>query len=216
MHQAHVIEFTVHSQADFQTPIPLEEARLTEIAKEICKSSLAPHINVGEISLITEDDLFDYDLKIPMFNNSAELILNPQNVTVTFRSGRTSPHLKLISECTVSLMKLAVRHSIKRSVTSFSAQAAFDSQESYLGYMKQFTNGELRIGSGGIILFADLPDWEGEMRFATEKSMFYPNGIFVTGQASTSKGLSPEFSEAFAKRFEEVAKHHGLELGFTE
>ena len=216
MHKAHIIEFSVHCQADFQTPIPVDEAQLTEIAKDICKSSLAPYINFGEISLIPQDDLFDYELIIPMFNNSAELTICAQNVTAIFRSGKTSTHLKLISECLVSLVSLAVRSPIKKTVTTFSAAAAFDSQELYLEYMKQFANVDLKIGSGGIVLVADLPEWEGEIRFATEKSVPYPNSIFVSGQATTSKRLSPEFSEAFRKRFEDVAKHHNLELGCIE
>lgn len=216
MQQVKIIEFTVQTQADFQIPVPIEEAQLKEIAKNICKPPVASFVDPVDISLNEEDGLFGYDLLIPFTGGLGEVEINAKSVLTSFKQGRAEAHLKFIAESLTSIFKISVRHPVKRCSTTVTAHAIFDSVENYKSYMDQYSRGDSKILSGGVILASALPDWGGEVRFGIERSVGYENGLFVTCTGTTTKEISQDFFKALAERFTEIAKFHGLEFAFAQ
>jgi hypothetical protein len=222
MVQVKIIEFSVQAQADFQVPVPFDEAQLNQIAKTICQPPVS-HLVVAprEIALRRENALFKYDLSIPLLGGSAEIVINAQGASASFRQGRAKAHLKYIAESLVSILSASVRHPLRRLAATFSGHAVFDSPALYVDYMRQYTRGEPNVVSGGVVLTSSLQEWGGEVRYATEKSVAYDNALFVTCVGTTIREtISAEMVQAFFKslgeRFEEIAKVNTLEFSFAQ
>jgi hypothetical protein len=220
--QIKIVEFSVQAQADFRVPIPFEEAQINNIAKAVCQSPVSHLVTAPrDILLRRENPLFKYDLVIPLLGGSAEIAVNAQGVTASFRQGRAKAHLKFIAESLVSVLSASVRHPLRRFATTFSAHAMFDSLALYEDYMKQYTHGHPNILSGGVVLTSALREWEGEVRYATERSTAYENALFLYYLGTTTKELMPAeaigaFFKALGDRFEEMAKLNALEFSFAQ
>jgi len=205
MRKLQITEIMLQTQAEFQFPVPFSEAVLTEIVKGVCMSSVGPFINLQDVSLSSDDELFAYDLTVPMFNGSAELFIDPHNVRVTFKQVRNGEQMKVMIGHLLPLLKIAVRHPVRRNAVTVWATGIAESVEAYRDYMHQFTSQGQGIVSGGRILISQMPEWSGEFRFATEKWVAHDHGLFLSSQATTEKELSVELLQAMGGKFNELA-----------
>jgi hypothetical protein len=207
-----ITELMLQSQSEFQFPVPFSEALLTEIAKDVCRSSAGPFLNLQDVSVSSDDALFGYDFSIPMFNGSAELFIDAHNVRVTFKQVRNSEQVKALVEHLLSLLSVAVRQPVTKNVVTVWATGIAEPIGAYGDYMKQFTSLGQGIVSGGRILISGMPEWTGEFRFATEKWFAHEHGLFLSSQATTEGKISVEFLQAVGRKFSEMAACESWEV----
>ncbi len=70
--------------------------------------------------------------------------------------------------------------------------------------------------AGGVTLHSSSNPFKGELRFSTDKSLVYPNALFVSCEVLTEEGFTSELLDKIAARFAEVAKDVGLEFTLVE
>ena len=54
-------------------------------------------------------------------------------------------------------------------------------------------------------MVTQLPEVEGELRYASEKSLAYTDGLFFAANAVCQKDVTPDLFELLATRFEAAA-----------
>lgn len=208
-----VTDFTMAAHLDYVDAVPFLEAGLGDIAKGVCKSPLSTDIRSEEISLTNKDLLFNYQLSIPMFNRAGELTVTARRISAGFTQGRKSEHAKVMRECILEFAAVAARHPVGRTAFIYTAHAEFDPPNHYDDYMQRFRTEGSGVTYGGITLVGKLSKFEGEIRFSTDKSLFYNNALFVSSlSASHGNVLSAEFLEAAETEAVSIASTHGLEL----
>lgn len=205
MRKLQIQEFALSTSVEYRLPILLNEANLAEKARALVASSCGPFLNPAEIALSKQNELFSYSLSVPLFNDSASLILNALGATISFKQGRTREHLDLMVKTSVAALEIAKAAEVKRSALAFTAHAVFDSQEEYLEHMKRFTSLGGGITSGGLVLVAAMPEIEGELRLVFEKSLLYENALFLASNAFCARNADASLYDVLAARLEAMA-----------
>lgn len=149
-----------------------------------------------------------------MFNGAASVVVNPQGITVSFKQGRTKDHLALMVRLTLAALETAKVEETKQSIIVFNAHAVFDPSTGYAEHMMRFTGLGQNVVSGGLVLVMQLPEIDGELRYASEKSLAYPEGLFFAANAVVQKDVKPELFEILAAKFEAAAALE--EIGFPK
>lgn len=205
-----VQQFSLSTAVEQTRPVVYEEARLKEIAKALCASPCADFLVPSEISLTKQNDLYSYGLSVPLFNGAASILVNSQGLTVAFKQGTTKEHLELMIRLTLTALDIAKVQEVKRSVLTFNTHAVFESPSEYAEHMKRFTSLSEGVISGGVVLVVALADLKGELRYASEKSLAYPDGLFLAANAFVGTGVTKELYDYLGVQFERVASVDGL------
>lgn len=216
MLSAKVQDFSLSMACEYSLPVPFNEANLREVAKAICASVIGQFATTADIRLSKQDELFAYSLLIPLFNGAASINLNAQGVTVAFKQGRTMTHLNLMTEYSLKTIQFVQPPQTKRTAFTYAAHAVFDPPSGYVEYMGRFANASLGITAGGVLWAAEIPECSGELKYATEKSLSFANGIFVTASGFHVGIPSKELLEMVAKRLEALAEHDGVRFTLSE
>lgn len=210
MRLVQINDFSLSTAAEYQQPVAFSEARLEEVAKALCAVPLGSSINATEISLTKQNELFAYTLFVPLFNGAGSITIDAQRITVAFKQGRNKGHLDLMIDCTLSAFNLVKAQPLKRSFLSFMAHAVFDPPTEYTEHMKRYTSLSAGMVSGGVVLVTALPEIDGELRYASEKSLALENAVFIAANASTTKEITKDLFEFLGNRLEATAHVEGI------
>jgi hypothetical protein len=205
MRLVRIQEFSLSTAIEYRRPVVLGDAKLDGAARALALPPCGDFLNPAEISIAKQNDLFAYTLSAPMFNGAASMVLNAQGITVSFKQGRTEAHLGLMLKLTLAALEAGKVEEVKRSLISFNAHAVFDAPSDYAEHMKRFTALAPNVVSGGFVLVTQLPEVNGELRYASEKSLAYPEGLFFAANAVCQKDVTPDLFELLATRFEAAA-----------
>ena len=216
MLSAKVQDFSLSTTCEYSLPVPFNDTKLHEFAVAICASAIGEFATAADIRISNQNELFSYSLFIPLFNGAASISLNAQGVTIAFKQGRSKVHLNLMTEYTLKTIELVQPPQTKRTTFSYAAHAVFDPPSGYAEYMRRFTDASLGITSGGVLWTAEIPECRGELRYATEKSLTFANGIFLTASGSHTGIPSKELLEIVAKRVGTLAEHDGVCFSLDE
>ena len=149
-----------------------------------------------------------------MFNGVASISINAQGITVSFKQGKTQDHLDLMIRLILAVLGTAKVEEVKRSMLSFTAHAVFDPPSEYAEHMKRFTRMASNVVSGGLVVVTRIPEIDGELRYASEKSLTYPEGLFFAANTVCIKDVTAELFKTLAERFEAAAALE--EIGFKK
>ncbi len=211
MLDAQIIDFTLQVQGDFQHPRIRKDADPIGIATRLAES-FGDVLDLQDVTFVSTDELFGYSLTVPMFKGAGDVVLNPQSLSVTFRTGRTRQALNFIIDAICKIYGFAVDQPIRQNRVSFNAVASFAESQSYDGFMKQFQNPEKGVTAGGIILFASGKTVAGEARLSIEKALGHEKGLFVSAFISTTEVMGADLFKKLNERFTELTQSQGLNL----
>jgi len=205
-----VQEFSLTTAVEYRRPVLLADANLVNAARGLFSSACADYLNPTDLSFSKGNELFSYTFSAPMFGGAASIVVNAQGITVSFKQGKTTQHLGLMVKLTLAALETLKVSEIKRSQISFTAHAAFQPASEYAKYMAKFTGLAKDIASGGTILVAQMPDVGGELRYASEKSLAYPDALFLAVNTACSVDVTADLLNTLASRFEATAALEGL------
>lgn len=205
MRSVRIQEFSLSTAVEYRRPVVLGDAKLHDVAKTLALPPCGEFLNPEDISFAKQNELFAYTLSAPMFNGAASIVINAQGITVSFKQGRTKDHLTLMMKLTLTALEAARVEEVKRCIISFNAHAVFDTPSDYVEHMKPFTGLAENVVSGGLVLVTHLPEINGELRYASEKSMGYANGLFFATNAVCQKDVTADLFEYLAGKFEGTA-----------
>ncbi len=198
-------EFSLSTAVEYRRPVAVGEAKLDSVARSLASPPCGDFLNPADISLVKQNEFYSYTLSVPLFSGAASIVVNAQGITVSFKQGRTKDHLNLMVKLTLAALETTKVEEVKRSLLSFNAHAVFDPPSGYAAHMKRFTGLAQNVVSGGIVLVTQLPEIDGELRYASEKSLAYEDGLFFATNAVCQKDVTPDLFEALAGKFEAAA-----------
>ena len=208
-------DFSLQVLTEFERPIPENQMDLTAIADKLVAAF--PYVlRTEDVSITSEKRPYDYRLLCKLFNGSADVALTSKNAISSFRDGRTEQALKLVGKSVEAIYNIVALRKIQFNQLTFAFHAQFESLERYTEHMAKFTDADRGYLSGGRIVQADARVLKGEVRFSSEKSLLFDNGIFVNVQFLTQDALTTETLDKMAKRFSEIAGYEGLEFAFAQ
>lgn len=214
MRLVRIQEFSLSTAIEYRRPVFIGDAKLDGVARAFALPPCGDFLNPAEISIAKQNDLFGYTLSVPMFNGAASIVINAEGITVSFKQGRTKEHLGLMMKLTLAALEVAKVEEVKRSLISFNAHAVFDPPSDYAEHMNRFTALAPNVVSGGLVLVTQLPAVEGELRYASEKSLAHPQGLFFAANAVCQKDVTPDLFDLLAAKFEAAAALE--EVGFPK
>jgi hypothetical protein len=205
MRVVRIQEFSLSTVVEYRRPVALRDAKLTDVAKLLAMPPCGDFVNPVEISIIKQNELFAYTLSVPLFNGAANIVINAQGITVSLKQGKTKDHLDLMIKLTLAALQASKVEEVKRSQISFTAHAVFDPPSDYGEHMKRFTAMAQNVMSGGLVLVTKLLDIEGELRYASENSLVYSDGLFLAANAVCHADVSAGLFETLAAKLEATA-----------
>ena len=208
-------DFSLQVHTEFERPAPESQVDLTAIADKLVAAF--PYVlRTEDVSITSEKRPYDYRLLCKLFNGSADVTFASKNVILNFRDGRTGQALSLVAKSVEAICKIVAHRTIEFNQLTFAFHAQFESLERYTEHMAKFTDVDRGYLSGGRIVRAEARVLKGELRFSTEKSLVFDNGIFVNVQFLTQEALTNESLDQMAKRFSEIAGYEGFEFSFPQ
>ncbi len=124
---------------------------------------------------------------------------------MAFKQGRTLEHLRLMIQLTLAGLQAATREKVKQSLLSFTTHAAFVNTGDYAEHMKRYAMLGGSVVSGGLVLVSSMPSAGGEFRYASEKSLGYPDALFIAASATCAEEVSEGLFGVLARQFATVA-----------
>jgi hypothetical protein len=214
MPDAHIIEFSLQVEADFLRPVTRDDANPSRVARQISES-FGEFLDVRNTAIVSNDDLFDYSLTLPMFQGAATIILNSQSFSVALASGRNRKALKTMTEVICKLFGIVVNREVRQNRLNFSCIATFDDATEFQSYMKQFVNAAKGVTSGGSILFASAGRVKGELRLTVEKAVAQATGVFISAFIATTDPVTPDLFTGLEERITELLELKELKLALA-
>jgi hypothetical protein len=212
-----VKEFSLSTIWEYQLPRPFDRDYLHTLIREICASSLiGPFVVAPQIELNIQNELFAYTASIPIYNQGGSIRVNSQNLAIEFKLGRMRSHLRVMFDTMFRVLEIAKLPEVKRTVFSHSCHATFDSEKDYLSYMSRFIDSGLQITSGGVLWVVQIPKTTGELRYATEKSQSYPNGLFALTGGQHPGASSKEMLTSLSNCVDNLTKRDGVDFIFDD
>lgn len=210
MRQVNIQEFSLSTSVEYRRPVAFSEAKLESVARVLAAPPCGEFLNPAEISLTKQNELFSYSLTVPMLNGAASIVINAQGVTVSFKQGKTRDHLELMIKLTLASLEATRTEEVKRSIFSFTTHALFDSPLQYTEHMKRFTELAPNVVSGGLIMVTQFPEISGELRYASEKSLAYPDALFIASSSVCQTDVTANLFKILEEKFEAVAALEGV------
>lgn len=215
MRPVQIKEFSLSTSVEYERPVAYREANLEEIAKAFCAPPLGTAVDPMGVNVNKQNDLFSYSLFIPLFNGAASVTISAQRTNVVFNRGSQKEHLDLMVDYTLRILLLAGARPSKQTQLSFTAHAVFEEPAHYEEHMRRFTSLSEAILSGGTVLVSRVPEVDGVLRYASEKSLAYEHGVFLAASATTPKEAAKDLFQLMAKRLEALASLDGISFPKT-
>lgn len=212
MRKVRIEEFSLSTAIDYRRPVTLSDAKLDEVIKHLTASACGDHLNPLDVFLDKQNEIFAYKLTIPLFNGAANITVNSLGITVNFKHGRTKDHLTLMLKLTLTAFEIAKVQDVKSSLISFNAHGVFVPASGYAEHMLRFTKMSEDVVSGGLVLVTRLPELGGELRYASEKSLAYPDALFFASNAVLQAEFKADVFDKLAANFEAAAALEEIEF----
>lgn len=204
-------DFTTELQTDFRVPALRDQAGLLEMVEKLTEK-FAGVLDVNGIAILSEDEFFDYELTVPLFNGSAGIVIDCGSAKSTFRNGRNRQAVSLIAECLTAIYAIVANRPIRMNRLYFNAVGVFESPDSYHTFMKKFVNTDAGITSGGLTLQGSGRTFKGEIRFGSEKAAALEHGLFISSHVATEEAIESPLLAKIEERFLELANLQELEI----
>jgi hypothetical protein len=207
-------EFSVQAAAYFRKPILRSAAKIPEITTSFLNAEkLGALINPQQIKVVG-DDLFNYSLQISIANGLLTILLNSEELRVSYSKGNTLDHLQIIVDLIDKAFAVGLHNPVSQYQVLFSFHGGFETREAFAKYNERFANAEVQITHGGVILVAGGRTYPGTARITLEPSAAYENALFGQSIATTTEKLNLELADKIDKRFGELFQSQGFELKF--
>jgi hypothetical protein len=207
-------EFSLATTYEYARPLSFSEAKLEEIARSICTPPVGDTVNPLDVVIQRQNPLFSYSLTVPLLNHGGQVVVNAQAIVISFRQGRDGEHLKLMADLTLKVLDAIKPSKAKRVMITFAAHAQLENAD-YSDYMSRFINSQAGVVSGGVVLAAEAPDCGGELRYTSERSLGYKDGLFFVATLNSTNELSQDLFDLMAKRFIAVAEADGIKFAWS-
>ncbi len=215
MQAVQIQEFSLSTSVEYRCPVTVGEAKLDTVAKALSLPPCGEFLNPVDITLAKQNELFSYTFSVQLFGGSGGIVINAKGITVSFKQGKSVEHLALMIKLTLAALEVAKVGEFKTTSINLNLHATFDTPSDYAEHMMRFTALAPKVVSGGSVLVMRVAEIDGEFRYASEKSLVYPEGLFIATSFTTAREANPELYKRLETEFELAASLDGILLQKT-
>ncbi len=214
MRLVEIKEFSLSTEIEYRHAVMFGHARLESVAKALTLPPCGDYVNPAEIKLNRDNELYSYELSAPLFRGAGAVRINASVIRLSFTQGRTKAHLDLMKSLTLAILKEAMAGEVRRSLLAFTAHAVFPSPVDFMEHMRRYTALSPTVLSGGTVLVLGLgtPGIQGELRYASEKSLAHEHGIYMTANATVECDVTDESFKTLEEQLRAAAALDGIGL----
>lgn len=164
----------------FKKAILFKDARCDEVAQKCLEAFASYGMKASQIAVRNFDGAFNYDLSFSLFNGNGTFKISAEKLDISLQNATSDKDLEIIQDCIAKIYEHVPLPEISHTIFSATAHATFPSIEVMQQYLLRFANPAKRVVSGGIIAYVLCENWADEIRLTLDKSLAFPDGIFLT------------------------------------
>jgi hypothetical protein len=213
MHELVLKELTINTEHRFIRPVAYDQAKLASFCDVLFQSeSFRQALDASNVALSGSDGLYQYRLTLTPFNGAAEIVLSSSGAAATFRGVSNVDVLQKVIACIITIETGLQPFQPQERQLSSSMHSRFIPPEEHDKYMGDVALKDRGYTTGGITLRGLGRTFNGHIKFSTDQSMAFDDGLFITCEVKTQECFSKDVLEKIRERIIEVARDSGLNL----
>jgi hypothetical protein len=200
----------------FASPLAYDAGRIRTIAKSALEQFAALGLRPSNLYQNPGDQLFNYELSFPLFNNQAHFRLSGERLIVSIQNARTKVDVRTLIDVLVGSQKCFTEDAACHSNFQAVAHGMFSNEDDFNAFFAPFNDPANDIIDGGRILFIKEKDWPFKVRLSFERSTVFKNSAFITWWTEQSGMVGLEKFEEIADKFGKSLQKAGLEINFNQ
>lgn len=203
MYKARIRLFGATIETVFPKPIPVGRLDVDKLA-EVLLGGLSPiGLTPDQVAFTKRNDLFDYELRFPLFRGNASFSLNSQRLRLDFMNAVGPADSTAIVDTALKCFQPFDLPFGTNHIINVWRQAEFESPSDFEPFFSpQGTQWQgPAITHAGAILHLRLPGWTEEVTVTIDKSVQIQAGVFVNTRTSVK---IPESGDAKPHQFKTV------------
>jgi hypothetical protein len=212
MHAATTKLYSVSLTSWFAEVVPFPEAGVSATAKKIQLRFAGYGLRPQEIVQRDGDRLFDYELSFSIFNRNGSIRLTSEGCYASFQNARDDKDASIISDCFLGITEVLSDKRIREHRLEAFVHAALPSIAERDKFLASLGPNDRMLPIGGCVLYVPPAGAFGEVRFLVDRSLLFPDAVFLHWASQSSQPLSHElFAEATAG-FGRLSSELGLDF----
>ena len=204
--------FGITFQAFFPKPLPFAKSSVLLAAEDIAQAFQPLGLKPSQLELIKRDEVFNFDLRVSMFNGNGNFSLNAERIEVTFSNGRTREDLSLIARCLLTFQEAA--HLPEGRTGLFNAHVhGLPTRDEAEKYFLAFAPNSEGFTLRGFVANLRVGTWKDEIRLYVDQSNVVAGGVFVNWSTTLPGGIVTEAGlQQLVQSFEAVSGTVGIKF----
>ncbi len=204
--------YSVSLTSWFAEAVPFSEAALPALAKRILQRFGGYGLRPLEIIQREGDRLFDYDLNFALFNRNGTIRITSEGVYASFQNAKDDNDANLISDCLLGIGEaLSDRRMREHRLEAF-VHASLSSVAERDNFLTSLGPSDRKLPISGCILNFPPSGAFGEAKFVVDRSLAFPEAVFINWSAQFPKPPSKELFAEAATTFRQFSAELGLEF----
>ncbi len=171
---------SVTFESFFKKAIIFKDAHCDDLAQKCLEAFASYGLKPAQINVRSGDQAFNYDLAFSLFNGNGTFRISAEKLDVVLQNATNGKDLEIVQDCIAKIYEHVPLSEVANTLISADAHAVFSSVEEFQKFLSGYANPSKQIMSGGVIAYVQCPNWKEEIRFAIDKSLAFPTGLFLT------------------------------------
>lgn len=171
---------SVTLESFFKNAVLFKDVRCDEVATKSLEAFASYGLKPTQINVRSGDQVFNYEMGFSLFNGNGTFRISADKLDVVLKNATNDKDLEIVQDCVARIYELVSLPEVADTSVSANAHATFSSVNELQNYLSRFTNPDKQIISGGAIAHVLCPGWKEEIRMTLEKSLAFPEGLFLT------------------------------------
>lgn len=215
MNLATIKQYSVSLTSWFAEAMPFREAGLENVAKRLLLRFSGYGLRPLELFQRDGDRLFDYELTFALFNRSGSFRLSAEGLYVAFQNAQNDRDAGIISDCLMGFLESLSDRRLRESRLEGFVHASLASAEERERFLRDLGPTERKLPVQGCVLYFPAAETFGEVRFLVDRSLLFPDAVFLNWAAPFTQSLSQDLLNKASADFKRVSGDIGLEFGST-
>ena len=177
-------------ESSFIRAMLFKDAHCDEVAQKCLEAFASYGLKPAQVNVRSGDQTYNYDLSFSLFNGSGTFRISAEKLDVVLQNATSDKDLEIVHDCIAKIYEHVPLPEIANTLISADAHATFSSAEELQQYLLKYASPTKQIVSGGVIAYVRCQNWKEEIRFAIDKSLAFPSGLFLAW-STTYRGGKP-------------------------
>lgn len=172
----------------FKKPALYKDAHCDDTAQKCFEAYSSYGLKASQISIRMGDFGFNYEVSFSLFNGNGTFKITSEKLELHFQNATGEKDVELVADCVARLYEhVPLPEIITTSITG-NAHATAGSIEAAQQYLLRYANPAKQVVRGGAIAYMLCKNWKDEIRLTVDKSLVFPEGLFLVWTTSFSEG----------------------------